>query len=134
MADKEVIKILVEEFSRIQRFMLLADKESDVYKAMYERYIDLKAILTSSGVNLTEIDRIKEQEAIEITVRDQIKAACDVAGISATELGKKMGMSQQTFSSRLKVGKFTKEEYKQMAELLGAEFVFRFEFPNGVRI
>lgn len=60
MADKEVIKISVEEFSRIQRFMLLADKESDVYKAMYERYIDLKDILTSSGVNLTEIDRIKE--------------------------------------------------------------------------
>lgn len=60
MTDKEVIKISVEEFSRIQRFMLLADKESDVYKAMYERYIDLKAILTSSGVNLTEIDRIKE--------------------------------------------------------------------------
>lgn len=60
MTDKEVIKISVEEFSRIQRFMLLADKESDVYKAMYERYIDLKTILTSSGVNLTEIDRIKE--------------------------------------------------------------------------
>ena len=60
MTDKEVIKISVEEFSRIQRFMLLADQESDVYKAMHERYIDLKAILTSSGVNLTEIDRIKE--------------------------------------------------------------------------
>lgn len=45
-----------------------------------------------------------------------------------------MGMSQQNFSKRLRVGKFTKEEYEQMAELLGAEFVFRFEFPNGVRI
>lgn len=32
---------------------------------------------------------------IEITVREQIKAACDNAGISATELGVKMGMSQQ---------------------------------------
>ncbi len=59
MTDKEMIKISVEEFSRIQRFMLLAEKDSDVYKAMYERYVDLKAILTSSGVNLTEIDRIK---------------------------------------------------------------------------
>lgn len=39
--------------------MMLADKESDVYKAMYERYNDLKAILTSAGVNLTDIDRIK---------------------------------------------------------------------------
>lgn len=39
--------------------MLLADKESEVYKALKERYIDLKVILTTSGVNLTEIDRIK---------------------------------------------------------------------------
>ena len=57
-----------------------------------------------------------------------------MAGISATELGKRMGMSQQTFSSRLKVGKFSKEEYNKMAELLGAKFIFRFEFPDGTRI
>lgn len=71
---------------------------------------------------------------VVITVREQIKAACDVAGISATELGIKMGMSQQTFSSRLKVGKFSKSEYEQMAKILGAKFVFRFEFPDGTRI
>lgn len=57
-----------------------------------------------------------------------------MAGISATELGKRMGMSQQNFSKRLQVGKFTKEEYNQMAEILGAKFVFRFEFPDGTRI
>lgn len=60
MPEKEMLKISVEEFSRIQRYMMLADKESDVYKAMKERYIDLKVILTASGINLTEIDRIKE--------------------------------------------------------------------------
>lgn len=59
MTEKEMLKVSVEEFSRIQRFMMLADKDSEVYKAMKERYIDLKDILTSSGVNLTEIDRIK---------------------------------------------------------------------------
>lgn len=59
MTEKEMLKISVEEFSRIQRYMVLADKESDVYKALKERYIDLKVILTASGVNLTEIDRIK---------------------------------------------------------------------------
>lgn len=59
MTEKEMLKVSVEEFSRIQRFMMLADKDSEVYKAMKERYIDLKVILTSSGVNLTEIDRIK---------------------------------------------------------------------------
>ncbi len=40
--------------------MLLADKESEVYKSLKERHIDLKVILSASGVNLTKIDRIKE--------------------------------------------------------------------------
>ena len=73
-------------------------------------------------------------EVIVITVKDQIKAACDIAGITVTELGKRMGMSQQNFSKRLGVGKFTKSEYEQMAQILGAKFVFRFEFPNGTII
>lgn len=58
--ELQEIKISIEEFSRLQRYMQLCEKESSVYKEMYERYIDLKAILTSAGVNLTEIDRIKE--------------------------------------------------------------------------
>ncbi len=60
MTEKEMLKISVEEFSRIQRFMSLADKESEVYQALKERYLDLKVILTASGINLTDIDRIKE--------------------------------------------------------------------------
>ena len=60
VSDKEMIKVSVEEFSRLQRYMILADKESDTYKAMYERYVELKVILTSFGVNLTELDRVKQ--------------------------------------------------------------------------
>lgn len=58
MTESEMIKISIEEFSRIQRYMMAADKDSEVYKMMHDRYADLKAILTASGVNLTEIDRI----------------------------------------------------------------------------
>ena len=44
-----------------QKYIILTqDKESAAYKEMYERYVDLKAILNASGVNLTELDRIKE--------------------------------------------------------------------------
>lgn len=50
----------IEDFSRIQRFMLLTDKDSDAYQAMKERYIELKIILTASGINLIELDKIKE--------------------------------------------------------------------------
>ena len=60
VSDKEMMKVSVEEFSRLQRYMLLADKESESYKAMYERYVELKVILTSFGVNLTELDRVKQ--------------------------------------------------------------------------
>lgn len=40
--------------------MLLAEKGSEIYKAMKVRYIELKVILTASGVNITELDMIKE--------------------------------------------------------------------------
>lgn len=60
MTEKEMMQRNIEDFSRVQEWMLLLDKESEAYKAIKRRYIDLKVILTSSGVNLTEIDRIKE--------------------------------------------------------------------------
>lgn len=69
-----------------------------------------------------------------MTIQQKVKAACDVAGISVAELGRKMGMSQQNFSSRLKVGKFSKEEYEKMAEILGCELVFRFQFHDGTSV
>lgn len=60
MAEKEMMQRNIEDFSRVQEWMLLVDKESEAYKAIKRRYTDLKVILTASGVNLTEIDRIKE--------------------------------------------------------------------------
>lgn len=60
MSEKEMNQRNIEEFSRIQEWMLLADKESEVYESLKKRYIDLKVILTASGINLTELDRIKE--------------------------------------------------------------------------
>ncbi len=55
-----MLKISIEEFSRLQRYMLLADKDSAIYEAMKERYIELKVFLTVSGINLSELDRIRE--------------------------------------------------------------------------
>lgn len=59
MTEGEMLKISVEEFSRVQDWMELADRDSAIYQSLRKRYMDLKVILTSSGVNLTEIDRIK---------------------------------------------------------------------------
>lgn len=60
MTEKEMLKISVEEFSRVQDYMVDTDKESAAYKKMKRRYTELKVILTVSGVNLTDLDIIKE--------------------------------------------------------------------------
>lgn len=60
MNHDESIQRNVEDFSRIQVYMQLCEKDSAVYKEMKRRYIELKVILSSQGVNLTELDVIKE--------------------------------------------------------------------------
>lgn len=60
MSDKEMLKISVEEFDRLQDYMISTDKNSEAYQKMKRRYTALKVILTASGINLTEIDYIKE--------------------------------------------------------------------------
>ena len=61
MSDKELMQKNIEEFARLQDYMIDTEKESAAYRKMKRRYIELKVILTSSGVNLTELDIIKEK-------------------------------------------------------------------------
>lgn len=57
----DIIKDYVTEFSRLQDWMIpIKTSNPDVYKSMYRRYIELKVTLTSLGVNLAELDMIKE--------------------------------------------------------------------------
>lgn len=60
MTEKEMIKMSIEEFSRLQDYMSTCEKDSESYKKMKRRYTELKVILTTSGVSLTEIDYLKE--------------------------------------------------------------------------
>jgi hypothetical protein len=60
MTEKEMMQRNIEEFERLQDYMISCDKDSEAYKKMKRRYISLKVILTSSGINLTELDIIKE--------------------------------------------------------------------------
>lgn len=58
----EVTKQALDDFRKIQKYMLLAKKESadKTYAELKEEYLTLKALLNVSGVNLTDIDKIKE--------------------------------------------------------------------------
>ena len=60
MTEKEQLQRNIEEFERLQDYMISCDKDSEAYKKMKRRYISLKVILQTSGVNLTELDIIKE--------------------------------------------------------------------------
>ena len=60
--NTQIAKEAIEEFDRIQEYMMSCeDKDSVLYQKMKRRYMTLKAILTASGVNLTEIDYVKEK-------------------------------------------------------------------------
>ena len=62
MSDSEIKKNAIEDFMSIQEYMLLAKKENaiETYAKLRKKYLLLKALLNSLGVNLTDIDEIKE--------------------------------------------------------------------------
>lgn len=60
ITEKEMIQRNIEEFSRLQSYMIVAEKESESYKRMKDRDVELKVMLTTFGINLTELDKIKE--------------------------------------------------------------------------
>ncbi len=60
MNNQELTQKNIEEFSRLQTYMVLVDKNSEAYKVMKIRYIELKVILSSSRTNLNALDVIKE--------------------------------------------------------------------------
>lgn len=62
LTDVEVTKAALDNFKKIQRYMLLAREENatKTYAELKDEYLTLKAILNVSGINLTDIDKIKE--------------------------------------------------------------------------
>lgn len=58
----EVMKNAMDEFKDIQEYMALAKEENAVktYAKLKKKYLYLKALLNSLGVNLTDIDEIRE--------------------------------------------------------------------------
>jgi len=69
-----------------------------------------------------------------MTIKQKIKVCCEMSGITLTDLARKMGMSQQNMSNRLKIGKFKQEELEKMAEILGCKYTSSFTFPDGTEV
>ncbi len=62
MNNAEIIKNSLDDFKKIQNYMFVAKEENatKTYDLLKEEYLTLKALLTVLGVNLTDIDKIKE--------------------------------------------------------------------------
>lgn len=58
----EVTKQALDDFKKIQKYMILAREENaeKTYAELKEEYLTVKALLQVSGVNITELDKIKE--------------------------------------------------------------------------
>ncbi|MDE7323817.1 MAG: hypothetical protein K2N73_14090 [Lachnospiraceae bacterium] len=58
----EITQKAMEDFKKIQRYMLLAKEENcpRTYAELKDEYLYLKSFLNIAGVNLTDIDKIKE--------------------------------------------------------------------------
>ena len=58
----EVTKLALDDFKKIQEYMVLAKKENatETYAKLKDEYLTIKALLNVSGVNLTDIDKIIE--------------------------------------------------------------------------
>ena len=58
----EVTKAALDDFKKIQDYMVSAKKENatETYAKLKKEYKILKALLQVSGVNLEDIDEIKE--------------------------------------------------------------------------
>lgn len=61
-ANGEIIKDVVEQFQKVQSHMKNAREENaeKTYEGLKKDYRSLKAILNFLGVNLTDIDEMKE--------------------------------------------------------------------------
>lgn len=62
LSNAEIAKDTLEQFKKIQRYMTIAKKENatETYTELKSEYLSLKALLNVIGVNLIDIDIIKE--------------------------------------------------------------------------
>ena len=61
-SNAEIAKDTIEQFKKVQRYMVIAKKENaaETYAELKSDYLSLKALLNVIGVNLIDIDIIKE--------------------------------------------------------------------------
>lgn len=69
-----------------------------------------------------------------MTIEQKIKMALSYAGVSQSELARRIGTTPQNFHQKLKRNSLSKEEMDQIALALGGSWRAEFVFPDGTTI
>lgn len=67
----------------------------------------------------------------QMSISEQIKVLCVRSNISMAELARRIGLSPQSFSARMKRESFTINELEIIADAVGASFCRKFVLYNG---
>lgn len=69
-----------------------------------------------------------------MTNAQKIKMALAYKNMSESALARQFGSSPQAFNQRMKTDKFTTADLEKIAAILGAKYIFAFEFDDGTKI
>ena len=69
-----------------------------------------------------------------MNISDQIKVLCVRSNISMAELARRLGVSPQSFSAKMKRESFTVADLDSIADAVGAKFERKFVLYNGDEI
>ncbi|MCR5694156.1 MAG: helix-turn-helix domain containing protein [Clostridia bacterium] len=67
-------------------------------------------------------------------ISEQIKVLCVRANISNAELARRLNVSPQSFSAKLRRESFSIQDLERIAEVTGSEFQHVFILPNGEKV
>ena len=67
----------------------------------------------------------------QMSISEQIKVLCVRSNISMAELARRIGLSPQSFSAKMKRESFTIIELEVIADAVGASFSRKFVLYNG---
>lgn len=67
---------------------------------------------------------------MDLELNEQIKIICGRAGISISELARRLGKTPQNFTQQLKRNDFRVSDLNQIADVLGVRFVCGFEYEK----
>lgn len=69
-----------------------------------------------------------------MNIEQKLKMALGFADMSMSELARRIGTTPQNFHFKVKRNTLTLEDLTKIAEVLGAEWIAKFRFPDGTEI